>query len=109
MKILNRYLTLLIILSTSIKVFAQTAPSISYSPSTASLTQGTAMTAMTPNNSGGAVGAFGYGAGTGITGGTLDHPYGVATDASGNVYVASFGVDKKDQGTLTKYNPTTNT
>lgn len=109
MRISKRYLTLITIVLTSLKVCAQTPPSISYSPSTAALTQNTAMTAMTPTNSGGTVGSFSYGSGTGITGGTLDHPYGVATDASGNVYVANFGVDKKDVGSVSKYNPTSHT
>ena len=92
----------------SLTAFGQ-APIISYTPNSATLTAGTAMTPMTPTNTGGAVGAFGYSAGTNITGGTLDFPYGVATDASGNVYVANFGVNKTDLGSVSKYNPTTNT
>ena len=92
----------------SLTTFGQ-APIISYTPNSATLTAGTAMTPMTPTNTGGAVGAFGYGTGTGITGGSLDFPYGVATDASGNVYVANFGVNKTDLGSVSKYNPTTNT
>ncbi|HVW15423.1 MAG TPA: T9SS type A sorting domain-containing protein [Mucilaginibacter sp.] len=83
--------------------FAQ-APNIAYTPSTYAMTQNTAITPMTPANSGGAVGTFGYGTATGITGGSLDHPYGVVTDASGNVYVANLGVDKKDPGSVLKYN-----
>jgi hypothetical protein len=111
MRISNRYLTLIVLFLTSVKVFAQTSkPNISYSPSSYVLTQNTAMTPMMPNNSGGIVGTFGYNTtGTNITGSTLDHPYGVATDASGNVYVANFGVDKKDRGSVSKYNPASGT
>lgn len=105
----KKLLVILAIALTSNEAFAQTAPSISYSPSTAALTQNTAMTAMTPSNSGGAVGSFSYGSGTGVTGGSLYFPYGVATDASGNVYVANFGVDKKDPGSISKYNVATHT
>ncbi|MBS1525433.1 MAG: T9SS type A sorting domain-containing protein [Bacteroidetes bacterium] len=89
-------------------VFAQ-APIISYTPSTYAMTQNTAITPMVPVNSGGAVGAFGYGTANSITGGSLDHPYGVVTDASGNVYVANLGVDKKDPGSVLKYSASSHT
>jgi len=93
----------------SLTAFGQ-APIISYTPNSATLTAGTAMTPMTPANSGGTVAQFGYGAGTNVTGNAgLNFPYGVVTDASGNVYVANYGVDKKTLGSISKYNPTTNT
>lgn len=109
MKLLKPYFAILVIAITSVKIYAQTAPNISYLPSTAALTQNAVMTAMTPSNSGGSVGTFSYGSGTGITGGSLYFPYGVATDASGNVYVANFGTDKKDPGSVSRYNATTHT
>ncbi|HVV55532.1 MAG TPA: hypothetical protein VHC47_09420, partial [Mucilaginibacter sp.] len=55
------------------KSYAQ-APSISYTPSTYTMTQNTAISPMTPNNGGGMVASFSYGTGAGITGGSLDHP-----------------------------------
>ncbi len=65
-------------------------PIISYAGSPATLTQGTAMTALTPTNTGGTVATAGavYGAGTTILSG-LGGAYGMATDASGNVYVTN--------------------
>ena len=64
-------------------------PVISYTPSTNAYTVGTAITPLTPNNSGGAVTAFGYSAattfGTGYSG-----PSNLNVDASGNVYVPDY-------------------
>lgn len=101
-----------LLLFISIKTFAQ-APNISYSPASSpaspiSLTAGVAMTSMTPTNSGGAVSALTYGAGTSITGGGLSAPYGVVTDASGNVYVVNEATTKS-QGSVSEYNVTTHT
>ena len=108
-KALSTLAIVLLFVSISTKIFALAKPKISYSPSSATLTVGTAMTAMTPTNSGGAVASLSYGAGTSITGGGLDHPYGVAVDASGNIYVANYGVDSKDLGSISKYNVSTQT
>jgi sugar lactone lactonase YvrE len=76
------------------------APNISY-PATQTYTVNTAITALSPTNSGGAVPATVYGqvatlAGSGTRGSangtgtaaSFKDPLGVATDASGNVYVA---------------------
>src|ERR1700752_3746746 len=102
MKLLNKIFIVPVLASLllliAVKSFGQ-APSISYSPSSQILTVGTAMTSMTPTNSGGSVASIAYGTGTNVTGAwTLDHPYGVAIDASGNVYVANFGDKKSDPG-----------
>ncbi|MFI5137039.1 MAG: LamG-like jellyroll fold domain-containing protein [Sphingobacteriales bacterium] len=74
-------------------------PVITYTPSTNVYTVNTAITTLTPGNSGGAVAAIGFGAGTSLTGATLSNPRGVAIDASGNVYVANSG-----NNTISKYN-----
>ena len=81
-------------------VYAQ-APNIGYSPSTNVYTAGTAIPNLTPTNTGGAVGSFAFG--TGITlgsgAGFLNKPYGMAVDATGNIYVANYG-----SSTISKYN-----
>jgi sugar lactone lactonase YvrE len=80
--------------------FAQTAPVISYTPSTNVLTLGTAFT-LSPANSGGAVASLAFG--TGITLGSgasfLSNPYGMAVDPSGNIYVVNYG-----NNTISEYN-----
>ena len=67
-------------------LFAQ-APTISYS-SPQSYTVGTAITALAPTSSG--VGAVGYSSPVTLGSG-LNSPYGLAIDASGNVFVADEG------------------
>src|SRR6185312_1615293 len=83
MRILRRYL-LLFATAISGNIFAQ-APNISYSPSTAVLTLNTAMTVMTPSNSGGPVAGLAYGTGSQLSGATLNNPYGLGIDALGNI------------------------
>ena len=63
------------------------APNISYSPSNNTYTVGTAISPLTPTNTGGAVPAAGFGAGTALTGTTFNAPQGMAFDASGNLYI----------------------
>lgn len=68
------------------KLFAQSAPNISYStPQT--YTVGTAITPLLPTNSGSPVGAAAYG--SGVTLGTFTGPWGIATDATDNVYITN--------------------
>jgi len=87
-----------LLLSLSYLNVSAQAPSISYSPSTNAYTVGTAITALNPTNSGGAVTAFGYSAatafGTGYSG-----PSNLNVDASGNVYVPNYS-----NNTVKKYN-----
>src|SRR4051812_42573764 len=80
---------------------AQTSPNISYTPSTNVYTVGTAIPTLTPVNSGGAVATFAYGTGVQLTGATLNNPYGMGTDPSGNIYVVNYG-----SSTVSKYNST---
>ena len=86
---------LLFILSTDVK--AQ-APNISYSPSTNAYTVGTAITALNPSNSGGAVASFGYSAATAFGSG-YSGPSNLNVDASGNVYVPDY-----NNNTVREYN-----
>lgn len=76
-----------------------TAPSISYTPSTNVYPVGAVITPLIPVNTGGPVSAMTFTAGTQITGTTLNIPYGITTDASGNIYVAN-----SNTGTIVKYN-----
>ncbi len=63
------------------------APNISYSPSTNTYTVGTAISPLTPTNTGGAVPTAGFGTGTALTGTNFNGAQGMAFDASGNLYV----------------------
>jgi len=75
------------------KLFAQ-APAISYTPSTNNYATGTAITPLTPANSGGAVPAtFGYGGAASLTAGTggWNQPKGIAINASDQVYITNLG------------------
>ena len=76
------------------------APNISYSPSTNSYTTGTAITALNPTNSGGAVTAFAYSSATAF-GGSYSGPSNLNVDASGNVYVPNYS-----NNTVKKYSST---
>lgn len=82
----------------SLSAGAQTAPNISYSPATNSYTVGTAITALNPVNTGGAVATFAYSTaaafGTGYSG-----PSNLNVDAAGNVYVPDY-----NNNTVREYN-----
>jgi len=85
------------------KLFAQTAPNISYSPSTNNYTVGTTISTLAPSNSGGAVSALsGYGTATTLATTNLSGPNGMATDALANVYVCNFSGTYG--GTVSEYN-----
>ena len=74
-------------------LFAQ-APVISYSPSTNVYATGTAITSLSPANSGGAVlSTFGYGSATSLTPGSAgwNQPKGIAINASDDVYITNLG------------------
>ena len=90
---MNRFLSyfLLTFVIAGIAAIAGAAvPVITYN-STNTYTAGTAISTLTPTVTNG-VSSFGYGAGVNFTGGTLTNPYGLALDASGNVYAANLGV-----------------
>jgi sugar lactone lactonase YvrE len=72
-------------------------PSISYTPSTNNYTVGTAIAPLAPTSTGIATQAFG--AGTALTGGTLDGPDAINIDASGNKWVTNYY-----SGTVVEYN-----
>lgn len=103
--------SVLILVLISSEIFAQTAPSISYSsPATANtsvtLTQNTAMTPLTPYSTGGTVAAFGYSpTAFSLTGATLKLPWGIGIDPSNNIYVVNYTTTGKNtSGTISKYN-----
>ena len=88
------YLAFLIIfISAGLKTVAQ--PTIAYN-ATNNYTVGTAIPTLAPTSTG--VGTYGYGTGNLFTGATPNNPYGMAFDASGNVYVANQGA-----GNVTEY------
>ena len=72
-------------------------PIISYTPTSNIYTAGTAITTITPGNSGGAVAGISYG--TQLNFATVTDPYSVATDASGNVFTIN-----GTSGALYKFN-----
>jgi len=81
----------------SSKIFAQ--PNISYSPSINVYTLNVAIGGPVLTNSGGAVAAFAFGPGVSLSSATLNNPYGMGTDPSGNIYVVNYG-----NSTVSKYN-----
>lgn len=95
----------------SSEILAQTSPSISYSSpaqaiTSVTLTQNTAMSPLTPYNTGGAVAAFGYSpTAFALTGATLKLPWGMGIDPSDNIYVVNYTANGKNTpGTISKYN-----
>ena len=109
--ILNLVLALI-----SLKTFAQT-PIISYSPASSpsspiTLTQNsTAGLPLTPTSSP-SVSAFGYSqTGFQLTGATLQYPWGIGVDPTGNIYVTNYTADpastkqqKGSGGSISKFN-----
>jgi len=87
-----------ILISASVKVNAQTF-GISYTPNSNTYTVGTAITSWSPTVSNGTVATIAFGTGTQLTGATLNSPYGMGIDASGNIYVTNFG-----NNTVSEYN-----
>lgn len=88
MRRLIKYLVTSPILILTIVCASAQVPNISYNPSTNIFTSGTAITPLTPANTGGAVPATTY---TGVitlvpTAGVLDNPMAMATDGAGNIY-----------------------
>lgn len=76
------------------------APIISYTPSTNAYPLNSAITPLTPANTGGAVTGYSYSStGTSLTGATLSGPSLMAIDASGNIYVCNY-----NNGTISEYN-----
>ncbi|MDB5032561.1 putative Ig domain-containing protein [Mucilaginibacter sp.] len=76
--------------SATITLSVVTVPSISYSPAIQTYSLNHAISTYSPTSSGGAIASFtGYGIGTQVTGVTLSSPFGIAKDASGNIYVAN--------------------
>jgi sugar lactone lactonase YvrE len=88
------YVFLFVLMLFSSISFAQ-APVISYSTPTNIYTVGTAITSLSPTNTGGAVPATTYAQVTTlVASGPLNSPFAIATDGSGNIYVADYGNSK---------------
>lgn len=80
--------------SATITLSVVAVPSISYSPATQTYALNQAISTYSPTSSGGAIASFtGYGTGIQVTGVTLSSPFGIAKDASGNIYVADSGTN----------------
>jgi trimeric autotransporter adhesin len=92
-----------ILTSFAVNAFAQTVPNISYSPSTNVYTLNTAITPLSPNNSGGTVAALAYGAGVQLTGATLANPWGMGIDPSGNIYVVNYNAGNYSASSISTY------
>lgn len=81
----------------AIKLLAQTAPSITYSPSTNVYSVGTAITTLSPANSGGAVSPANYGAVSTFV--SVNSAYSIFIDGSNNVFTTDYS-----NGYVYKYN-----
>jgi sugar lactone lactonase YvrE len=77
------------------------APAITYTPSTQVYPLNLTIATYSPVNTGGPVASLnkGYGAATLVTGGTLSSPFGIGSDAAGNIYVVN-----SVNNTISKYN-----
>jgi hypothetical protein len=88
LKLPNYKFLFIVITLINAKVFAQ-APAISYStPQT--YTVGTAITTLSPYNTGGVVSPVNFPTRTALTGTTFSGPSGMAIDASGNLYITNY-------------------
>ena len=87
----------------SLTISILSPPGFTYSPSTNVYTVGTTISPLTPNSTGGTISAAGFGTGVTLAPPTtpngLNGPHGVASDASGNIYVADSG-----NGLIREYN-----
>ncbi|MGN6637942.1 MAG: T9SS type A sorting domain-containing protein [Mucilaginibacter sp.] len=95
MRRLIKYLGITPILILSVVCASAQVPNISYNPSTNIFTSGTAITPLTPTNTGGTVPANTYSAVTTLspTTGVLNNPQGLTTDGAGTIYEADNNAD----------------
>jgi len=90
--------------TTTITIIIVAAPTLSYTNPPA-FNPGVAITPVSPTETG--VAANGFGTGTALTGATLNEPYGMAIDGSGNIYVTNYnnaGGGGSGKNTVSEYN-----